>query len=95
MKSGITPPVSDRGAALLSIPNELGCSLQTVLALVAMVMSTLKQIHSPDAFAIAMMDAADYARDAGVPAQEWERVQKIVMSRWSAEHRRNPISSMF
>jgi hypothetical protein len=66
-----------------------------VLALVAMLMRLLKETLNPDSFAMAMMDAADDAKDAGVSPQEWERVQKIVMTRWAGQRRRNPLSSLF
>jgi len=94
-KTGTSPLASGRVVAALSTANELGSSLQTVNALVAMLLGLLKVTHSPDAFALAMMDAADIARDAGVTQDEWARVGKIIQRRYGAEQSKNPLHGMF
>lgn len=60
-----------------------------------MLLGLLKVTHSPDAFALAMMDAADIARDAGVTQEEWARVGRIIQKRYGQEWRKNPINRMF
>lgn len=93
--SGISSQPSEQAAVLPSTVIELGCSPQTVNALLAMLLGLMQETLSPDAFHMAMRRAARIALEAGVSQDEWARVGKIVERRYQVERRKNPLHSMF
>lgn len=89
-------PASAEGAALRSLTlTELGCSPESVAALTCLLLALLGETLSGDAFALAVYRGEKMALDAGVSAEEWKRVGRIVMAHWLKERNKNPLSGMF
>lgn len=84
------------GAALHSIPTELGCSLQTVLALCAVITGLMRETLSQDAFRLAIRRAKTLALEHGdVSEEQWYAVEQVMLNHYAFERKRNPMHSMF
>ena len=69
--------------------------LQTVNALLSMLVGMLYQQPSEDAFWLAMHYGHRLAQVSGVSETEWARVMEIVKRRYAEERRKNPINVLF
>ena len=95
LKSGTLLRPSEPVAAPPSIQTELGCSPQTTAALLAILDGLLAEVLSEDKIFLAMMRAWRRAQAAGVPAEEFQRVQSIALRQWNAHFQQNPLKSLF
>jgi hypothetical protein len=86
---------SERAAALRSIPTELGCSPESVMALTAMLVGLFRNTLSSDTLFLSLSYAERMAKDAGVSDAEWTRVKEIALRAWQRESSKNPMKGMF
>lgn len=93
--SGGSHLLSEQAAALQAIPTELGCSPSSVMVLCAMYMGLLRTTLSEDSFYLAMRSGQKTCLDAGVSAEEFERVKKVIHGYWSREREKHPLRHMY
>jgi len=99
-RAGKSPRRSARDAVLpLTRTGLQSCGLEvtieTVVALVAMLTGMLQNQLSSDAFALAMYSARNMAKQAGVKDEDFQRVMKVVTKKWVEIKKKNPLGSMF
>ena len=93
--TGTSLQPSAPGAVHPSIPTDLPCSAATLISLSAICSGLLSETLSGDVMFLAMMRAQKDALAAGVPPEEYERVQEVILKHWEAKRARNPLSGLF